>query len=55
VLARAEGRQASFVLAGARGGYVRAVVADGAGRQAWTQPIRVPSAPSRPTHRPSRR
>jgi len=61
VLARAEGRQASFVLAGARaragarGGYVRAVVADGAGRQAWTPPIRVPSAPSRPTHRPSRR
>jgi hypothetical protein len=41
VLARAHGRSAAFVLAGARGGYVRAVVAGGSGRRAWTQPIRV--------------
>ena len=46
VLSRAEGRQASFMLAGARAGYVRAVVEDAAGRRAWTQPIRVPAAPS---------
>ena len=44
-LSRAQGRRAAFALAGARGGYVRAVVEDGAGRRAWTQPIRVPSAP----------
>ena len=44
VLSRAQGRRAAFALAGARGGYVRAVVDDDAGRRAWTQPIRVPSA-----------
>jgi hypothetical protein len=43
VLARAQGRTASFALADARGGYVRAVIEDSAGRRAWTQPIRVPS------------
>ena len=42
VLARAQGRRATFALAAARGGYVRAVIEDGAGRRAWTQPIRVP-------------
>ena len=46
-LSRAQGRRAAFALAGARGGYVRAVVADGAGRRAWTQPIRVPPGPHR--------
>jgi hypothetical protein len=44
-LSRAQGRRSAFALAGARGGYVRVVVEDGAGRRAWTQPIRVPSAP----------
>jgi hypothetical protein len=42
VLARAEGRRASFRLLGARGGYVRAVVDDARGRRAWVQPLRVP-------------
>jgi hypothetical protein len=42
VLSRASGRRAVFPLAGARGGYVRAVIEDEAGRRAWTQPIRVP-------------
>jgi len=55
VLSRAQGRQAAFALAGARGGYVRAVVEDAAGRRAWTQPIRVPAAPSRSGPRPSSR
>jgi hypothetical protein len=41
-LAAADGRRARFALAGARGGYVRAVVSDGSGRRAWVQPIRVP-------------
>jgi len=41
VLARAQGRRAAFGLAAARGGYVRAVIEDSAGRRAWTQPIRV--------------
>src|SRR5262249_15362077 len=36
------GRSAEFSLARARGGYVRAVVTDGSGRHAWTQPVRVP-------------
>ena len=40
VLATATGRNASFALAGAAGGYVRAVVTDAWGRRAWTQPIR---------------
>jgi hypothetical protein len=44
VLARVQGRRAAFALAGARGGYVRAVIEDGAGRRAWTQPVRVPGA-----------
>ena len=44
VLSRARGRRAEFALAGARGGYVRADIEDGAGRRAWTQPIRVPAA-----------
>ena len=43
-LSRATGRRTAFPLAGARGGYVRAVVEDSTGRRAWTQPIRVPSA-----------
>jgi hypothetical protein len=42
VLARAEGRRASFALASARGGYARVVVRNGRGQQAWTQPERVP-------------
>jgi len=41
ILATAVGRRASFALAGARGGYVRPVIIDGAGRRAWVQPIRV--------------
>jgi hypothetical protein len=41
LLARTQGRSAAFALAGARGGYVRAVVEDRAGRRAWTQPVRV--------------
>jgi hypothetical protein len=45
VLARSEGRSASFRLSEARGGYVRAVVEDRRGGRAWVQPIRVP--PSR--------
>jgi hypothetical protein len=44
VLARAQGRRATFPLARARGGYVRALIEDGAGRRAWTQPVRVPAA-----------
>ncbi len=36
-----EGRAATFPLARARGGYLRAVVTDHAGHQAFTQPIRV--------------
>ena len=47
VLARATGRRATFPLADARGGYVRADIEDSAGRRAWTQPIRVPAAPVR--------
>jgi len=45
-LARAVGRRATFTLAGARGGYVRAVIEDGAGRRAWVQPVRVPARPN---------
>ena len=41
VLARAEGRRASFRLVEAAGGYVRAVVTDSQGRKAWIQPVRV--------------
>jgi hypothetical protein len=41
VLARAEGRSASFPLAAARGSYLRAVVIDSHGRRAWIQPIRL--------------
>ncbi len=41
VLGTAEGTSARFDLAGRRG-YVRAVVTDGAGRQAWVQPVRLP-------------
>ena len=40
-LASAEGRRASFALAAARGGYVRALIVDRAGRRAWVQPTRV--------------
>jgi len=47
VLARATGRRASFPLADAQGGYVRADIEDSAGRRAWTQPIRVPAKPVR--------
>jgi len=46
VLARADGRNASLPLAEARGGYLRAVVADDRGRKAWVQPARVASEPS---------
>jgi hypothetical protein len=42
VLARSQGRSASFRLGEARGGYVRVVVEDSRGRRAWLQPIRVP-------------
>jgi hypothetical protein len=47
VLSRAQGRVAAFTLAAARGGYVRALVEDGAGHRAWTQPIRVPESKSK--------
>jgi hypothetical protein len=42
VLARSQGRSASFRLADARGGYVRVVVEDPRGGRAWVQPVRVP-------------
>ena len=42
VLSRREGRRARFLLARAPSGYLRAVVEDGQGRKAWTQPVRVP-------------
>jgi len=42
VLARTEGRRATFPLADAAGGYVRAVVTDSQGSKAWVQPVRVP-------------
>ncbi len=41
VVAWSEGRAASFPLARLGAGYLRAVVSDGAGRKAWTQPLRV--------------
>ena len=41
IVATSEGRAASFPLARLRDGYLRAVVTDGAGHKAWTQPIRV--------------
>ena len=41
-LARTQGRRASFPLANAAGGYLRAVVVDDRGRQAWVEPLRVP-------------
>lgn len=41
VLARIEGRRATFRLGDAAGGYVRAVVTDSRGRKAWIQPVRV--------------
>jgi hypothetical protein len=40
VLARAEGRHATFRLADAAGGYVRAVVTDSQGSKAWLQSVR---------------
>jgi hypothetical protein len=56
VLSRAQGRRATFSLTAAQGGYVRALIEDGAGHRAWTQPIRVPAAPARPARQqPSRR
>jgi hypothetical protein len=42
VLARYEGRSASFALAKAPPGYLRAVVQDREGRKAWVEPVRVP-------------
>jgi len=54
VLARAHGRTAGFALARARAGYVRAVVEDGAGHRAWTQPMRVAAGGAR-AQEPSRR
>jgi hypothetical protein len=45
VLARAEGRVATFRLADAAGGYVRAVVTDSQGHKAWTQPLFLPAPP----------
>jgi hypothetical protein len=41
-LARSDGENARFPLAMVKGGYVRAVITDGAGHHAWTQPVRVP-------------
>jgi hypothetical protein len=41
IVGTSEGRAASFPLAGLGGGYLRAVVTDGAGHRAWTQPIRL--------------
>jgi hypothetical protein len=55
VLSRAQGRAASFALDAARGGYVRAVIEDAAGRRAWTQPVHVPAGTARPARRASRR
>jgi hypothetical protein len=40
-VATAQGRAATFPLAGLRDGYLRAVVSDAVGHKAWTQPIRV--------------
>ena len=42
LLATGDGRRASFPLAQAAGGYVRAVSTDGRGGKAWVQPVRVP-------------
>ncbi|HLK92496.1 MAG TPA: CehA/McbA family metallohydrolase [Polyangia bacterium] len=42
LLAASDGRAASFPLAQAAGGYVRAVIRDQRGRRAWVQPVRVP-------------
>jgi hypothetical protein len=42
VLAHSHGHAATFALAAARGGYVRATVSDAQGHRAWIQPIRVP-------------
>jgi hypothetical protein len=42
VLGRGQGRSARFDLAKAPSGYLRAVIEDGQGREAWVQPIRVP-------------
>jgi hypothetical protein len=41
VLDRQRGRSARFALAAARGGYVRATLADARGHRAWLQPTRV--------------
>lgn len=41
ILSSTEGRRASFALAAARGGYVRALIVDRSGRRAWVQPTRV--------------
>ncbi|HKE19437.1 MAG TPA: hypothetical protein VKB80_31385 [Kofleriaceae bacterium] len=45
-LARVKGRSAHLALADAPAGYVRAVVTRGDGARAWTQPVRVPAAPT---------
>lgn len=42
LLAERRGPTASFSLADARGGYVRAVVEDPRGAKAWVQPVRMP-------------
>jgi hypothetical protein len=42
LLAQREGRSASFALAQAPPGYLRAVVQDGDGHRAWVEPVRVP-------------
>ena len=42
ILARAHGHDATFPLASARGGYIRATVSDALGHRAWVQPIRIP-------------
>lgn len=42
ILATKRGRAATFSMAGAGKGYVRAVVEDARGRRAWVQPKRVP-------------
>jgi hypothetical protein len=41
-LAEVQGTRARFLLARAKGGYVRARVEDDQGKKAWTQPVRVP-------------
>jgi hypothetical protein len=55
IIGASVGRAATFPPAGLRGGHLRAVVSDGAGNKAWTQPLRIAppdeGAPSPPRAR----